>query len=171
MFSSGCFQLVANSIVYSPTTADSIYAWITRHLPEGPKPQLVRPINYVRIASTVTLLLGAITLVTVASPYVLPILQNKNVWAAISLIAILLFTSGQMFNHIRKVPYVTGDGKGGINYFAGGFSNQFGMETQIIAALCKLFPRPWNPPVLLLWLFFLTIFQMAYFPSQSLRWR
>ena len=43
-----------------------------------------------------------------------------------------------MYNHIRKVPYVAGDGKGGISYFAGGFSNQFGMETQIVAAMCKL---------------------------------
>ncbi|KAM0088289.1 oligosaccharyl transferase subunit ost3/OST6 [Aspergillus fumigatus] len=43
--------------------------------------------------------------------------------------------SGHMFNHIRKVPYVVGDGKGGISYFAGGFSNQFGMETQIVAAI------------------------------------
>lgn len=42
-----------------------------------------------------------------------------------------------MFNHIRKVPYVAGDGKGGISYFAGGFSNQFGLETQIVAAMCK----------------------------------
>ena len=42
-----------------------------------------------------------------------------------------------MFNHIRKVPYVSGDGKGGITYFVGGFSNQLGMETQIIAAMCK----------------------------------
>lgn len=42
-----------------------------------------------------------------------------------------------MFNHIRKVPYVAGDGKGGVSYFAGGFQNQFGLETQIVAALCK----------------------------------
>ncbi|KAI4140178.1 MAG: hypothetical protein LQ340_007914 [Diploschistes diacapsis] len=40
-----------------------------------------------------------------------------------------------MFNHIRKVPYMAGDGRGGINYFAGGFSNQWGMETQIVAAM------------------------------------
>lgn len=46
-----------------------------------------------------------------------------------------------MFNHIRKVPYVAGDGKGGISYFAGGFSNQFGMETQIVAAMCESLPR------------------------------
>lgn len=40
-----------------------------------------------------------------------------------------------MFNHIRKVPYVASDGHGGISYFAGGFQNQFGLETQIVAAI------------------------------------
>jgi oligosaccharyltransferase complex subunit gamma len=42
-----------------------------------------------------------------------------------------------MFNHIRNVPYVAGDGKGGISYFANGFQNQYGLETQIVAAMCK----------------------------------
>jgi oligosaccharyltransferase complex subunit gamma len=88
-----------------------------------------------RIISAITILMGVITLFTVLSPYALPIIRNRNLWAGFSLIAILLFTSGHMFNHIRKVPYVVGDGKGGISYFAGGFSNQFGMETQIVAAI------------------------------------
>lgn len=118
-----------------PISADQVYAWINRHLPDGPKPPLVRPINYVRIASGITVLMGAVSLFTVLSPYILPIVRNRNLWAAFSLIAILLFTSGHMFNHIRKVPYVVGDGRGGISYFAGGFSNQFGMETQIVAAI------------------------------------
>ena len=86
-----------------------------------------------------TTVLATITFLGVAWPYLLPILQNRNLWAAISLIAILLFTSGHMFNHIRKVPYVVGDGHGGVSYFAGGFSNQYGLETQIVAAMCKLF--------------------------------
>lgn len=43
-----------------------------------------------------------------------------------------------MFNHIRKVPYAQPDGKGGLNYFAGGFQNQFGLETQIVAAIYGL---------------------------------
>lgn len=106
-------------------------------MPEGPKPQLVRPINYMRIVSAITLLMAVVTAIAVLSPYLLPVIQNRNLWAAISLIAILLFTSGQMFNHIRKVPYVATDGKGGISYFAGGFQNQFGMETQIVAIICK----------------------------------
>ncbi|KAJ5455808.1 uncharacterized protein N7458_004072 [Penicillium daleae] len=118
-----------------PMSADQLYSWINRHLPDGPKPPLVRPVNYMRIVSAITILMGAVTLFTVLSPYVVPIVQNRNLWAAVSLIAILLFTSGQMFNHIRKVPYMTGDGNGGISYFAGGFQNQFGLETQIVAAI------------------------------------
>ena len=118
-------------------SADQLYTWINRHLPEGPKPPLVRPINYIRLISGITLSMGAVTLFTVLSPYVLPIVRNRNIWAAASLISILLFTSGHMFNHIRRVPYVVGDGKGGISYFAGGFSMQFGMETQIVAAICE----------------------------------
>ncbi|KAL4737397.1 hypothetical protein BDV11DRAFT_191861 [Aspergillus similis] len=118
-----------------PVSADQVYAWINRQLPDGPKPPLVRPINYMRIVSGITILMGVVTLFTVLSPYVLPVVRNRNLWAAFSLIAVLLFTSGHMFNHIRKVPYVVGDGRGGINYFAGGFSNQFGMETQIVAAI------------------------------------
>lgn len=120
-----------------PQSAESIHAWISRHLPDGSKPPIQRPLNYVRMITVTTSILGVITFFSVAHPYILPIIQNRNLWAALSLIVVLLFTSGHMFNHIRKVPYVTGDGKGGISYFAGGFSNQFGMETQIVAAMCK----------------------------------
>lgn len=117
-------------------SAEQIHGWISRHLPPGPRPPIVRPFNYVGLVSTTTLVLGVITIITMAKPYILPVIQNRNLWAGISLIAILLFTSGHMFNHIRKVPYISGDGKGGITYFAGGFSSQFGMETQIVAAMC-----------------------------------
>ncbi|KAK5169082.1 oligosaccharyl transferase subunit ost3/OST6 [Saxophila tyrrhenica] len=115
--------------------ADPIHAWIARHLPESRHPPLVRPINYVKIAVTTTAALGLVTFFSVAWPYILPVIQNRNLWAAVSLIAILLFTSGHMFNHIRKVPYVAGDGKGGVSYFAAGFQNQFGLESQIVAAM------------------------------------
>jgi hypothetical protein len=90
-----------------------------------------------KVAVTITAFLGVITFGYVAAPYVLPIIQNRNLWAAVSLIAVLLFTSGHMYNHIRKVPYVAADGKGGVSYFAGGFQNQFGLETQVVAAICK----------------------------------
>ena len=125
-------------VLTRPQTAEQIHAWLSRHLPEGTKPSITRPLDYVKFITITTIILGIITLFSVAYPYILPIVQNRNLWAAISLITILLFTSGHMFNHIRKVPYVAGDGKGGISYFAGGFSNQFGMETQIVASICTL---------------------------------
>ena len=89
-----------------------------------------------------TSILGLVTFFSVAAPYIMPIIQNRNLWAAMSLIAVLLFTSGQMFNHIRRVPYMVPNSKGGVAYFAGGFQNQFGIETQIVAAMCKLTSRP-----------------------------
>ena len=91
-----------------------------------------------RWISTFVIVSGSVTAVSVAWPYVLPVIQNRTVWAAITLISILLFTSGHMFNQIRNVPYVAGDGHGGISYFASGFQNQYGLETQIVAAMCKL---------------------------------
>ncbi|RMZ82340.1 hypothetical protein DV738_g1769, partial [Chaetothyriales sp. CBS 135597] len=122
-----------------PQSAESVRNWLVRHLPEGTDyPQIQRPINYGRIVTVITILIGLFTVGTVVYPYVLPIIQNRNLWAALSLILVLLFTSGHMFNHIRKVPYVTGDGRGGISYFAGGFQNQVGMETQIVAGIYAL---------------------------------
>ncbi|KAF1967528.1 magnesium transporter protein-like protein 1 precursor [Bimuria novae-zelandiae CBS 107.79] len=129
-------QPVRFDFTNGPQSAEQIHAWVSRQLPaDAPKPQISRPINWVKAITVTTAVLGLITFVVVASPYVIPFLQNRNLWAAFSLIAVLLFTSGHMFNHIRKVPYVSGDGKGGINYFAGGFSNQFGLESQIVAAM------------------------------------
>jgi hypothetical protein len=49
-----------------------------------------------------------------------------------------MFTSGHMFNSIRHTPYTQPNGRGGFNYIAGGFQNQFGIETQIIASICIL---------------------------------
>jgi oligosaccharyltransferase complex subunit gamma len=117
--------------------AEQVHSWIARHLPDRPHPPIRRPINWMRWIVTLVALSGGLTVSYVAWPYVLPVIQNRTVWAAVTLISILLFTSGHMFNHIRNVPYVAPDGRGGISYFAGGFQNQYGLETQIVAAICK----------------------------------
>jgi dolichyl-diphosphooligosaccharide---protein glycosyltransferase subunit 3/6 len=92
--------------------------------------------------SWTVLSLGAITAAITAYPYLLPLIQSRKLWAGLSLFAILVFTSGHMFNQIRKVPYVAGNGKGGVSYFAAGFQNQFGMETQVVAGVCEYY-RSW----------------------------
>ncbi|KEY66720.1 hypothetical protein S7711_06768 [Stachybotrys chartarum IBT 7711] len=118
-----------------PASAEQIHAWLSRQLPNRPHPAVKRPINWMRWATSLSLVAGSITVAATAWPYVLPIIQNRNLWAAVSLISILLFTSGHMFNHIRKVPYVAGNGRGGVSYFAGNFQSQYGLETQVVAAL------------------------------------
>lgn len=121
-----------------PQAAEQVHSWIASKLPDIPHPAFRRPINWLKIITVTTTGLGTITFLVVAWPYFKPIIQNRNLWAALSLIAILLFTSGHMFNHIRKVPYVVGDGHGGVNYFAHGFQTQYGLETQIVAAIYGL---------------------------------
>ncbi|KAK4133987.1 OST3/OST6 family protein [Trichocladium antarcticum] len=118
-----------------PQTAEQIHSWVARHLADRPHPPIKRPFNWMRWISTFVVLSGGLTASFVAWPYVLPVIQSRSVWAAITLISILLFTSGHMFNHIRNVPYVAGDGRGGVSYFASGFQNQYGLETQIVAAI------------------------------------
>ncbi|RKF81318.1 Magnesium transporter protein 1 [Golovinomyces cichoracearum] len=120
-----------------PHSAERIHSWISRHLSGRLHPPIRRPTNWKNLSFILTSAVVLISFVSVSLPYILPVLQNRNTWAAISLISILLFTSGHMFNHIRKVPYITGNERGGINYFAGGFSSQLGLETQIIAAICE----------------------------------
>ncbi|KAI1400053.1 hypothetical protein F4819DRAFT_497581 [Hypoxylon fuscum] len=116
-----------------PQTAEKVHDWISRHLPDRPHPAVSRPINYIMWIVSIVLALFVAGVGYRIWPYVLPVIQNRNVWAGLSLIGILLFTSGQMFNQIRKVPYVAGDGHGGISYFAPGFQSQYGLETQIVA--------------------------------------
>ncbi|QPG98156.1 hypothetical protein C2857_007317 [Epichloe festucae Fl1] len=164
-----------------PSPAEVVRAWLVRNLPGRPHPELRRPINYLKWASAITFLAGAVTVLFSALPYILPIIQSRNLWAAGSMIAILLFISGHMFCHIRKAPYVVGDGKGGITYFIGGFQNQVGLETQIIAAMYGLLsfctialatkvPRMTNPKsqsvAVLIWgaaMFFIYSFLLSVF--------
>ncbi|KAI0389834.1 OST3/OST6 family protein [Xylariaceae sp. FL0594] len=119
----------------SAPTAELVRAWLARHLPDRPHPPVYRPINYVRWVITTVTLLGLGGVIYRASPYLLPLFQSRTVWAGVSLVGILLFTSGHMFNQIRKVPYIAGDGRGGISYFANGFQSQYGLETQIVASI------------------------------------
>ena len=46
-----------------------------------------------------------------------------------------MMVSGHMWNHIRNPPYVYPDNNNRLRYVAPGFSNQYVLETQIIAAL------------------------------------
>lgn len=91
------------------------------------------PFPWDRLAMSVGTFIMLATIVKLAYKTIWRILQKKQIWSAITLVAILMFTGGHMFNMIRKTPYVVGDGKGNAVYFVGGHGNQIAVETQIIA--------------------------------------
>ena len=49
-----------------------------------------------------------------------------------------MMLSGHMWNHIRNPPYVYPDNNNKLRYVAPGFSNQYGLESQIVAGLLAL---------------------------------
>ncbi|RDA89333.1 hypothetical protein CP532_6255 [Ophiocordyceps camponoti-leonardi (nom. inval.)] len=122
----------------SLTTADMVHNWIVGMLPGRPHPTYRRPLNFLRLASTFTILAGLGTIAYNAGHYIMPVIQNRQFWAMGTMIAMLLFISGHMFNHIRKVPYVIPAKNGGITFVATGFQNQTGIEAQIVAVLCAI---------------------------------
>lgn len=65
--------------------------------------------------------------------YVGKALTSKLSWCIVSLISVLLFTTGYMFNQIRGSPYVLEHADGRTDYFAPGQQTQFGIETQIMS--------------------------------------
>lgn len=56
---------------------------------------------------------------------------------ALVLATITVMCAGHMWNGIRNAPYLSADAAGKPQYFAPGFQNQYGAETQIVAIICK----------------------------------
>ncbi|KAA1099932.1 oligosaccharyl transferase subunit ost3/OST6 [Puccinia graminis f. sp. tritici] len=98
-------------------------------------PFFKRPPNYGRIFAASCILLATIILIKVAWPLVKFILTSRFIWAAALLPVILLMISGQMWCQIRSPPYMVKQPNGAPSYIAGGYSNQYGVETQVIASL------------------------------------
>ena len=42
-----------------------------------------------------------------------------------------------MWNKIKNAPYVAVDPQGKVNWIAGGYQNQLGLESQVVAGLCE----------------------------------
>jgi oligosaccharyltransferase complex subunit gamma len=53
------------------------------------------------------------------------------------LATIVIMCAGQMWNSIRNAPYLQMNAAGKPEYFAGGFQNQYGAETHIVAVVCE----------------------------------
>lgn len=110
--------------------AEPAAAFVSRSI--GREFSIQRPFDYVKFMKfsfTISVLVLILLVVYKVAGF---IFVNKHFWAAISIFLILVFNGGYMFTQIRNSPYSRGDG-----YIAGGFQDQFGAETQIVAATCK----------------------------------
>lgn len=113
--------------------AEPLAEWITEH--SAHKVVVNRPIDYRKLAAPAAAVVGGIFALIFATRYLVPVITHPTTWAAVSLISILLFTSGHMFNHIRKTPYLAQTKSGQVTYIANGFSTQFGAESQLVGIL------------------------------------
>lgn len=114
-------------------TAEQFSQWASQsaHLPQFFK----RPPDYGKIFATVCVVLATLITAKVAWPVLSLIFGSRYIWAVITIPFILLMTGGQMWNQIRNPPYMTRQQGGTPLYIAPGYSNQYGVETQLIAAL------------------------------------
>lgn len=99
----------------------------------GYRVKLIKPFPWDKVIATVAAIGITVPLIKIFWRKIFGVFQSPKLWISLTMVSVLLFTSGHMFNSIRKVPYVAGDGHGGVSYFVGGHSNQVGIETQIVA--------------------------------------
>ncbi|KAF8844944.1 oligosaccharyl transferase subunit OST3/OST6 family [Paxillus ammoniavirescens] len=85
------------------------------------------PINWSKIGTFVSL----IPIVTLIFRFIRPVIQNRWVWAAGTILVSLVMTAGYMFTRIRGVPHIGHDG----SWIAAGYQNQFGQEVQVVAMI------------------------------------
>lgn len=106
--------------------AEPLAQQLSRHTPV-PIPYKP-PVDWMKYATIGATLLIAATLLRFISPF----LKSRWVWAIGTVLTILTMTGGYMFVRIREMPYT---GEGG-QWIAGGYQNQFGQETQVVAMMC-----------------------------------
>ncbi|CDU24908.1 related to OST3-oligosaccharyltransferase gamma subunit [Sporisorium scitamineum] len=98
-----------------------------------------QPLNRKLITASITGLIALVGAVFFLGPYVPLLFQSsKPIWMLLSIGSMIIFNSGYMWNSIRGAPYIAMGQGGRPEYFAGGFQNQYGVETQIVAAIYSL---------------------------------
>lgn len=101
------------------------------------------PVNKTKIAINAIGTFIVVLLLRIFSKQVIQVITSRVIWCAASIISVILFTTGYMFNQIRGTPYVMEHRDGRTEYFAPGQQSQFapgqqsqfGVETQIMSFL------------------------------------
>ncbi|KAK2726390.1 tumor suppressor candidate 3-like [Artemia franciscana] len=112
--------------------ADAMAKWIGEQTEV--QIRVLRPPNYSGTIALLTLF-GLVAALLYLRRNNLEFLYNKNMWAFISVVFVLVMISGQMWNHIRGPPFLHRNQNGGIAYVHHSSQGQFVFETYIIFAI------------------------------------
>lgn len=98
---------------------------------------IYEPINYSKVFMNAAVTFALVMLLRKFSHYLVALLKSTFVWGSLSLVLVLVFISGYMFNQIRGTPFVREQGDR-VEYFAPSSQMQYGLETQVISTLYGL---------------------------------
>ncbi|KAJ3346707.1 oligosaccharyl transferase subunit ost3/OST6 [Kappamyces sp. JEL0680] len=96
-----------------------------------------RPIDYTLYVISAIAVFAVIVAVVAVKDVAYKVLSGKSLWTTAVLIFSTVNTGGYMWNNIRNPPFIAND-NGRAAFIAGGFQNQFGIETFMVAALYGL---------------------------------
>ena len=116
---------------YQGVHSELLKSWVTELT--GHKFNLHIPVDYVSIARTAGVTFLVFFFGFKFSSKIVKFFISKTLWTGLSVISVLLLTTGYMFNQIRSTPYLREYENGQIQYFAPGQQNQWGIETQIMS--------------------------------------
>ncbi|GAA5898333.1 dolichyl-diphosphooligosaccharide--protein glycotransferase OST3 [Sporobolomyces salmoneus] len=94
-----------------------------------------RPVDKSKVVKTAVLALGTVIGVYQGRSYIRVVFSQTYIWAGMTIIVILLMTSGYMWNQIRRPLYSQAGRNGQVTYIAGGYQSQLGAETHIVAGI------------------------------------
>ncbi|CDK28226.1 unnamed protein product [Kuraishia capsulata CBS 1993] len=118
---------------------DNLAGWVREH--SGLAPHLFvlhEKIDYSNIALTISAI-AMLTFITIRKwAEVTKLLKSKQIWQAGSIILIILFVSGYMYNEIRNAPFSRPQRDGSQEYFASGHQQQYAAETQFVSVVYGL---------------------------------
>ncbi|KAI9313281.1 hypothetical protein BX666DRAFT_764038 [Dichotomocladium elegans] len=97
-----------------------------------------RPYDYIKLGLKIFLFVGGAAILKLMYQHFGLILHHKYSWASFSILFIVIMISGQMWNQIRNPPYVAAGPGGKMNFIAGGFQQQLGLESRIVASIYGL---------------------------------
>ncbi|KAI9502587.1 oligosaccharyl transferase subunit ost3/OST6 [Coemansia spiralis] len=92
------------------------------------------PVNYSKHLMNIATVAAGLYAVFLVYKYVDLRSLGRNIWAICTILFVLLMTSGFMWNRINEPPYVGQTRSGDPVLFAPTNSQQYGIETQIVAA-------------------------------------